>query len=117
MIDCCGQRGISRKVIVAAEQLRSLPEGFRLIRQPVARYQNHGSRPRVRTPLEAGGNSGDSDVQELLGTEEQGGDVLTSGSQLQWATQAETPNVVRFFKLTCSAIPITAHGGRFAMPE
>ena len=32
---CCTHRSISRKIIVAAEQLRSLPEGFRLIRQPL----------------------------------------------------------------------------------
>ena len=30
----CTQRGVSREFLVAAEQLRSLPEGFRLIRQP-----------------------------------------------------------------------------------
>ena len=54
----------------------------------------------------------DSDVQELLGTEEVAGDELTSSPQLQWAAQAEFSSVVRLFELNCCAIPLAAVGGK-----
>ena len=47
------------------------------------------------------------------------GDELTSGLQLQWATQTEFPSVVRLFEFNCCAIPLTAaergSGGIFAV--
>ena len=55
-----------------------------------------------------GGRLLDTDVQELLGVEELTGDELWSGLQLRWATQAEFPNVVKLFELSCCAIPVTA---------
>ena len=60
----------------------------------------------------------DSDMQELLGTEELAGDESMSGPQLQWATETEFPSVVRLVELNCCAIPLTAAGcgGIFAVP-
>ena len=74
---CCAQRGVSREIIVAAEQLRSLPEGFRL--------EN----------LSVEASLLDSDVLELLGTEGLAVDELTSKLQLRWATRTEFPSVAR----------------------
>ena len=64
--------------------------------------------PPVRTPLEMEAGFLDSDVQELFGAEELAGDELTSDPQLHWATQTESPSVVRLFALNCCATPLTA---------
>ena len=63
--------------------------------------------PLVRTSLEMEAGLLDSDVQELLGAKELTGDELGSGLQLQWATQAEFPIVVKSLELNCCAIPLT----------
>ena len=121
MTICCTRRSVSREIIVAAEQLRSLPE---------RRFQAHSSTfeklsvelqgcvipepwpiPHLRTLLEMEASLLDSDVQELLGREEFAGYELTSNPQLQWATQTEFPSVVRLFGVNCccaSSLPSSA---------
>ena len=106
---CCAQRRDSR--IVAAEQILSLPEG---------QSMRMGSRsrappepwplPPVRTGLETEARLLNSEVQDIFGAEEVMGDELASGLQLQWAAQAEFPNVVRLFELYYCAIPLTSAG-------
>ena len=66
--------------------------------------------PPVRTALELKAGLLDSQ-QEILGAEEVSGEDLASGLQLQWAAQAEFPNVPRPFELDCGAIPLPVAGG------
>ena len=84
---------VSRKILVASEQLRSLPEGFQAPSSAFGNLQVElrgrevpGPRPMppVRTPLEIEASLLDSDVQGLLGTDELDGEEPISGPQLQW---------------------------------
>ena len=67
--------------------------------------------PPARTPFEIEASLLDSDVQELLGTEDLAGDEPVSGPQLQWATHTDFPTVVTLLELNCCAIHLTAAGG------
>ena len=107
----------STRGLVATEQLRSLPEGFRLMRQPLRTWrwscviaQCHHGRYQIEASLL------DSNLQGLLGTEELVGDESVVGPELQWAIHTQFPTIVRLLELNCCAIPLTAAGGVFAVP-
>ena len=97
---------------------RSL-EGLKLTRQPGGLECGIADReipepwllPPACTALEMESGVLGSEVQEILGADEVIVDELASSLQLQWAAQAEFPNVARPFELHCCAIPLTAAGG------
>ena len=117
VIPDCTHHLVSRGIIKVAEQVRSLPDDFWVVRR-LSEFE-HGiakSRaepwplPPAHSSLELEASLLDSGMQELLEPEAVGGYGLTSDALLQWAALTEFPCVVGLFDLNCWAVPLKAVG-------